>query len=295
MNLLKRFYIYQDERFPLKYLAFTTFAVVISSAAILSFEVSIIKILASYFSGLFFIFHIRVIDESRDYKHDVKYHPKRPIPRGLISIKELMFLDFFGLSSFLFISIFYGIESSIYGSILLIFSFFAWKDFFLSEEFKKNHFYVYNSIHMIQMVLLQLFVYVIFTNDFTLNKVMIIHLLFVIFNTIILEFIRKIKTDKDESKGKDTYSWHLGYKKSLYIFYAFNILNVITFIWMLYSLSPNLGWYGFITLIFFGILSLALFRHLKNKNKNSELFLMVATISNYICLNFLVYFYSING
>ena len=65
---------------------------------------------------------------------------------------------------------------------------------------------------MIQMVLLQLFVYVIFTNQFTLNKVMIIHLLFVIFNTIILEFIRKIKTDKEESKGKDTYSWHLGYK-----------------------------------------------------------------------------------
>ena len=94
---------------------------------------------------------------------------------------------------------------------------------------------------MIQMVLLQLFVYVIFTNQFTLNKVMIIHLLFVIFNTIILEFIRKIKTDKEESKGKDTYSWHLGYKKSLYIFYAFNILNVVTFIWMLYSISPNLG------------------------------------------------------
>ena len=104
MNLLRRFYIYQDERFPLKYLAFTTFAVVISSAAILSFDVSITKILASYFSGLFFIFHIRVIDESRDFKHDVKFHPKRPIPRGLITIKELMILDLFGLASFLSIT-----------------------------------------------------------------------------------------------------------------------------------------------------------------------------------------------
>ena len=114
-----------------------------------------------------------------------------------------------------------------------------------------------------------------------------------IFNTIILEFIRKIKTDKEESKGKDTYSWHLGYKKSLYIFYAFNILNVITFIWMLHSLSLDFGWYGVITLTLFGILSNGLFSHLKNKNKKSELFLMVATISNYICLNLLVYFYSL--
>ena len=289
MNLLSRFYKYQDERFPLKYLGFTTMAVVLSSAAVLAYDVSIYQIIANYLACLFFLFHIRVIDESRDYEHDKIHHPDRPIHRGLISLKELFIFNIVGLILFTSFALYYGKASSIYGLALLIFSFFAWKDFYLNKSFIKNHFYLYNSMQMSQMVFLQLFMYAVFTNEFILNDVMLIHLLFVIFNTIILEILRKIKTEKEESTGNDTYSFHLGYKKSLYIFYFFNLLNIITFLWMLYSLSPNLGWYLYGSLALFILLTVAVYRHITIKSKKTEVFLMVSSVLNYVGLNLLVY------
>lgn len=293
MNLLSRFYKYQDERFPLKYLGFTTMAVVLSSAAVLSYEVSTVQILSNYLGCVFFLFHIRVIDESRDYEHDKKYHPNRPIHRGLISIKELLVFNFIGLILFTLCAFYFGKSSSIYGIALLVFSFFAWKDFYLNKSFIKNHFYLYNIMQMSQMVLLQLFIYAVFTHKFILNDVMLIHLLFVIFNTIILEIVRKIKTEKEESSGNDTYSFHLGYKKALYLFYFFNVLNIITFLWMLYSLSPNLGWYLYASLFFFMLITLAVFRHITTKSKKTEIFLMVCSVMNYVGLNLLVYIFNI--
>ena len=32
---------------------------------------------------------VRIIDEFKDYKEDCKYRPYRPVPRGLVSLKEL--------------------------------------------------------------------------------------------------------------------------------------------------------------------------------------------------------------
>tara|TARA_B100001093_G_scaffold494680_1_gene538368 strand:- start:1407 stop:2288 length:882 start_codon:yes stop_codon:yes gene_type:complete len=293
VNLLSRFYKYQDERFPLKYLGFTTVAVVLSSAAVLSYEVSAAQILSNYLACLFFLFHIRVIDESRDYEHDKIYHPYRPIHRGLISIKELLIFNFIGLILFTFCAFYFGKPSSIYGLLLLLFSFFAWKDFYLNKSFIKNHFYLYNCMQMSQMVLLQLFIYAVFTNEFILNDVMLIHLLFVVFNTIILEIVRKIKTEKEESSGNDTYSFHLGYKKSLYVFYLFNVLNIMTFLWMLYSLSPNLGWHLYSSLFLFILITWAVFMHLTTKSKKTELFLMGCSVLNYVGLNLLVYTFNI--
>ena len=293
MNLLVRFYKYQDERFPIKYLGFTTIAVVMSSAAVLSYQVSAFKILANYFACLAFLYHIRVIDESRDYKHDKKYHSERPIHRGLITIKELMIFNVPGLILFTVCSIYFGYASMTYCCVLLLFSWFAWKDFFLSEKFKKEHFYLYNIFHMSQIILLQLFMYVVFTGDFNLNNVMWIHLLFVIFNTAIIEFLRKIKTSNNESKGEDTYSWHLGYEKSLYVFYFFILLNFFTFIWMIYTISPDIGWYLYTSLMMTVFITISIFTHLKLRSKRSENLLLITTLVNYVGLNFLIYFYNI--
>ncbi|MBN1951039.1 MAG: UbiA family prenyltransferase [Bacteroidales bacterium] len=291
MTLLKRFYQYQEERFPIKILVFTTMAVVLSSAAILGFTVNIWQLLASFFACIFFLYHIRVIDESRDEQHDTKYHADRPVQRGLIRIRELFLIDIFALILFSAIMLSFGGVSLTYGLALLLFSFIAWKDFFLGERLKQR-FLLYNSVNMFQMVLLQLFIYAVLTQDFYVDAVMWIHLLFVIFNTLILEFVRKIKTSDDESIGKDTYSWHLGYARSIYYFYGFTFLNLLTFIWMMYTLAPDVLPYVLIALGIQAVLTFATVWHLFLKKKTSEQFLLLATVVNYVGLNLLIYIYN---
>jgi hypothetical protein len=292
MSFLHRFYKYQDERFPVKVLFFTTWAVVLSSAAILGYHTSFFQMLMAFTACLFFLYHIRVIDEHRDFEHDEAYHKDRPVQRGLIKISELFWVDVFALIVFVTICIWYGVPAIVYGSALLIFSFFAWKDFFGGPRLKKK-FYLYNAINMFQMVLLQLLIYAILTLNFKVNSVMWIHLLFVIWNTLIMEVVRKIKTAETESSGKDTYSYHMGFRQSLRVFYLFSLANYFTFNWMLFALQPQLNFYYLWAFLLFALLTFSVIWHRKKQAEKTEGLLFLSTIINYVGLNLLIYFFNL--
>ncbi len=292
MNRISRIYQYQEERFPVKILTFTTLAVVLSSAAILSYEISFFQALMNFLACMVFLFHIRVIDESRDFKHDAAFHPDRPVQRGLLSVKELFIYDIPGLLIFLFTAWYFGLPSRVYGVILLIFSFITWKDFYLGAKFKRK-FFLYNAVNMLQMVLMQFFIYAVFIRSFMVSEVMWIHLLFVIFNTILMEFVRKIKISGEESQGKDTYSWHLGFQRSLVVFYIFSIINYLTFVWMLYTISASATGYVVIALSFIILLTVSVILHLRFRRKTTEQFLLFSTVVNYVGLNLLIYIFNL--
>ena len=291
MNLISRLYRYQEERFPVKILTFTTLAVVLSSAAVLSYKTTVLQGVITFFACMAFLFHIRVMDESRDFLHDSAFHPGRPVQRGLISIKELFIVNVPGVAFFIFSMIYFGLPAMLYGIILLVFSFIAWKDFFLGDKFKKR-FFLYNAVNMLQMVLLQFFIYSLLSLGFIVTGVMWIHLLFVIFNTIIMEFVRKIKTTADESLGKDTYSWHLGYHRSLRIFYLLSVSNYLTFVWMLYAISSSATLFVLIALVLLILLTTAVILHFRLKRKATEQFLLLSTVFNYVGLNLLIYIFN---
>jgi 4-hydroxybenzoate polyprenyltransferase len=265
---------------------------VLSSAAVLSYKTSLWQGIMNFFACMAFLYHIRVADESRDFSHDSVFHPERPVQRGLITVKELFIFDIPGLAFFLFTSVLFGLPSILYGSALLLFSFIAWKDFFLGEKLKKR-FFLYNAVNMFQMVLLQFFIYAVFTCNFKISGVMWIHLLFVIFNTIIMEFVRKIKTSVDETKGRDTYSWHLGYHRSLRVFYLFSVTNYLTFVWMLYTISRSATLFVLIALILLILLTVAVMLHFRLKRKATEQFLLLSTVVNYVGLNLLIYIFNL--
>lgn len=292
MSFLHRFYKYQDERFPVKVLFFTTWAVVLSSAAILGYHTSFFQMLMAFLACLFFLYHIRVIDEHRDYGHDKAYHPDRPVQRGLVHLRELLLVDILGLAVFVFTCIWFGVPSQVYGAALIVFSFFAWKDFF-GGSWLKQKFYLYNAVNMFQMILLQLLIYAILTLNFKVNSVMWIHLLFVIWNTLIMEVVRKIKTAETESSGKDTYSYHMGFKQSLRVFYLFSLANYFTFNWMLFALQPQLNFYYLWAFLLFALLTFSVIWHWKKQTEKTEGLLFLSTILNYVGLNLLIYFFNI--
>ena len=77
-SLLKRLWIYQQERFPLLILSSTTLSVVLSTYAIITTITKVddvlIKVVSAVLMALAFLFHTRVIDEHRDIDHDNTHH-----------------------------------------------------------------------------------------------------------------------------------------------------------------------------------------------------------------------------
>jgi 4-hydroxybenzoate polyprenyltransferase len=95
---LGRWWVYQRERFPIFahgpiIAAFSSSAV--SYSALLrgarSFPAPSILIAAFLSSFLFFLM-LRICDEFKDAEEDARYRPYRPVPRGLVTLRELAWL-----------------------------------------------------------------------------------------------------------------------------------------------------------------------------------------------------------
>ncbi len=292
-DFLIRFLAYQKERFPLLVLLFTTLAVVLSSYAIISFFTIVsngsLKIIMAIFAVLIYLFHIRVIDECRDLGHDNQHHQRRPIQRGLISIEEIKRLDCFGLLIFIGISIWYGPYTFILGSIALLFSFVASRDFFLGEIIRKK-FLIYNAINLVQTVILQTFTYTIFSSVWHTFSILWAHIIFVLSSSILIEFVRKIKIKEEESSGWDTYSWHFGFRKSLWIYGLLSIIMYLLFLIIVDALQILSGIVFVISMIFFMLLVSAIWWHSKRQSKLSENLLLFNTLVMYNGLHLIIYF-----
>src|SRR5256714_14643558 len=100
--MANRWWIYQRERFPviahgLLIAAFSSSAVCFS-ALLRSQQIYRIKIphplslLVAYATAFLFFLQLRIADEFKDFEEDSRYRPYRPVPRGLVSLRELGFV-----------------------------------------------------------------------------------------------------------------------------------------------------------------------------------------------------------
>ena len=95
LSVLARWWIYQRERFPL-----ATHAPLIAafSFCTLSFSMlarghvalpSLKAVLVAFATALLFFLQMRIADEFKDAEEDARYRPYRPVPRGLVTLREL--------------------------------------------------------------------------------------------------------------------------------------------------------------------------------------------------------------
>ncbi|WP_341368766.1 UbiA family prenyltransferase [Yoonia sp. BS5-3] len=97
MTLAQRLWIYQSERFPL---AKTLPLLACFSAASITISAVLanrpLPGLAAYGVGFLLVFilffQLRVADEIKDAEDDAKYRPERPIPRGLVTLRLIVWL-----------------------------------------------------------------------------------------------------------------------------------------------------------------------------------------------------------
>jgi len=97
MSFQNRFWIYQSERFPLKK---TVPLLLVFSAASICVSARLADrplpewpaFAAGFVLAMALFFQMRVCDEFKDAEDDRRYRPDRPIPRGLVSEKEVLSL-----------------------------------------------------------------------------------------------------------------------------------------------------------------------------------------------------------
>jgi 4-hydroxybenzoate polyprenyltransferase len=93
---LQRWWIYQRERFPLlahaPLIAAFSFCAVSYSRMLRTGTASLPPWPAlgvAFVTCLFFFLQLRIADEFKDFEEDSRYRPYRPVPRGLVALREL--------------------------------------------------------------------------------------------------------------------------------------------------------------------------------------------------------------
>ncbi|MAG47164.1 hypothetical protein CL617_01040 [archaeon] len=292
MNLLKRFNIYQKERFQISILVFTTISVVLSSAAVVLgpgdvLSNHILGIFIALITSLLFMFHIRVLDEHKDYDFDTKYHMNRPVQRGLISLKELLTLNIIGLIILFSINVIVSTKATIFLLFAFGYTLIAGKEFFIKNWIRKR-FFLYNLVNLLQLLFLQFYLYSIIEPNFSFgNPILSIHFVFVLFNVGLLEFARKLKTKAEENEAQDTYSSKIGIRKASMIYAAICLIVFGLFTHMFFEINNNV----LLFIIGLGTLNIAIFSiiyYASEKHKNGSMILQIFAALYYIAMHLLL-------
>lgn len=229
-SLLKRFYIYQKERFPL-----LGYAILVASFSFSAIAYSRIcrgaegfvdpkTYLVGIFTTISLFLLVRIFDEFKDAADDAQHRKELPVPRGLVSLRELAILGIILVILQIVVNLLFFpkiliIYFAIIGYLLLM-----GKEFFIPEWLKKHQFW-YVTSHMFIIPFIDIYASGL---DWLLAGVSApVGLLFFFavsyMNGIVLEIGRKIRMPEKEAPGVLSYSSMLGTNRAvlLWIFILF--------------------------------------------------------------------------
>ena len=227
-SFLKRFYIYQKERFP--FLAHGLLILCFSFSAVsysricrgMSGFIPLHIFLPGVFTTFTLFLLLRIFDEFKDAEEDAQFRSYLPVPRGLISFRELKWIGIVTvILQVLVNTIFFPKMLIFYGGVMLYLILMG-KEFFVSHWLKK-HQAAYVISHMFIIPLVDS--YASGLDWFLGGASAPLGLLFFFgvsyMNGIVLEFGRKIRIPEKEEPGWTTYSALYGAKKAtlLWLFY----------------------------------------------------------------------------
>ena len=108
---------------------------------------------------------------------------------------------------------------------LLFYTLLAKKDFLLPDHFKIKNLFTYNLINMVQLLFLQIFIYVSILDSLVLDDIVWAHILFVFILSIQVEITSNVKPDI--SPGNELYSDRLGMGGAIMLWYFFGLASII--------------------------------------------------------------------
>jgi len=240
LNFHQRWWIYQHERFPilshgLLIAAFSASAVSYSAlqrGTLHGGEMAmptIATLAVAFITSFLFFLQLRIADEFKDYEEDKRYRPYRPVPRGLIQLRELGVLG--GVSMVAQLMLAAWLKPSLVGLLLLAWIYFGLmsKEFFVAK-WLKAHPVIYLLSHMLIMPMIDLYVtacdWMLYGSALTVPHVELAWFLGISFlNGLIIELGRKIRAPEDEEHGVETYSALWGHRRATWIWLGIIILT----------------------------------------------------------------------
>lgn len=208
-----RWLIYQKERFPL-----VQYGAIVAAFSYSGLCVSrmmrgaeglpdILAFLAAYLCSLILFFQLRVADEFKDHEEDCRYQPERPVPRGLIKLKELAAIGILGAAVQLALAFTY--QQSLLLPLILTWLYFALMsvEFFVGDWLKQRPF-TYLWTHMMILLFVDIFITAFdWMKGTALPPSGLWLFLAVSFcNGVIIEIGRKIKSVDEEKPGVTSYT-----------------------------------------------------------------------------------------
>jgi 4-hydroxybenzoate polyprenyltransferase len=214
-----------------------------------------------------YLVQIRTADEKKDFEHDNKYHPNRPVQRGVVSLSELAVINKLSIvGQLLLYASFLDPRIFLLGIFSQSYAFLTRKEFFV-REWIRQHFFVYYFSHYIQLVIL-FYAMVSIVQPSSENYWSFVTLF--MFSVIATEIGRKMLAVEDDTID-DTYSAQLGHKGSAV---ALSLISLSIVAIVYYFLDAHSQNYLFIIapMLVFGLIVNAAYHYaLEPNRKNANL------------------------
>ena len=225
--MASRWWVYQRERFPVAahgpLIAAFSFSAISYSALVrhAGHPPQWRSFLVAFLSAFLFFLQLRIADEFKDFDEDARYRPYRPVPRGLVTLRDLAvvwvicILIQLGLALWLALPLLLPLVVT--WAYLALMS----KEFFLRRWLKSNPI-VYMVSHMMIMPLVDLYTTACDWVPAGYRKPpdgLLWFLVVSFFNGMVIEIGRKIRSPHDEEEGVETYSflWGRGAASAVWI------------------------------------------------------------------------------
>jgi 4-hydroxybenzoate polyprenyltransferase len=217
-----KWWTYQRERFPLAahvpLIAAFSFSAV-SYSALLRGERSFPApraALVAFATALIFFLQLRIADEFKDFEEDSRWRPYRPVPRGLVTLKELGFIGVAGAIIQLTLALW--LKPSLALLLLVVWAWLALmsKEFF-AREWLKGRPVTYMWSHMVIIPLIDFYATACdwMAASAARPRGLLWFLLVSFFNGMVVEIGRKLRAPGDEEEGVETYSSLWGRRKAV--------------------------------------------------------------------------------
>lgn len=218
---LARWWVYQHERFPVAahgplIAAFSLSAVCYSALVRGATGITPAAALVAFATAFLFFLQLRVADEFKDAEEDARFRPYRPVPRGLVTLRELGMLG--AAAALVQLALAAGYDARLLAILAVVLGYLALMSVeFFAPAWLRARPFCYMASHMLVMPLVDFYATACdwLPAGAGVAPALAWFLLISYFNGMVIEIGRKIRAPADEETGVETYSAVWGRRRAV--------------------------------------------------------------------------------
>lgn len=223
---LARWWVYQRERFPviahgILIAAFSCSAVCFS--ALLrgaTFWPGAQPLVVAFVTAFLFFLQLRIADEFKDHDEDTRYRPYRPVPRGLVSLRELAGLGVLAALLQLGLALWLSPSLVLLLGVVWLYLVLMSQEFYVGSWLRTRH-VAYMLSHMAIVPLIDLYATACdWWPTGSVPEGLFAFVAVSYFNGVVIEVGRKVRRPADEEVGVATYSSLWGPRGAVAVWFA---------------------------------------------------------------------------